>query len=222
MRESALGRWFARLSDRERTLVVGGGLLVGGALILLTAIMVTRRVSELETQVATNADALNEVLDLAPDYLDNRREERAIDQQLKSAASSSLQSTLLGIAKEIQFERKYTEGGTSTSRMSDFIKFSNASEVLADLTKTSKRGNRNKRKKKKKKGEKAEKQVFLASIEVVFDRIPDTALYQFMAKVEQHPDALFATSLDISRESPNHEHFRTKMRVGQFKYGSEG
>ena len=220
MTESAIGRWFARLSDRERKLVVIGGLCVSVALLSLTALLVSRRVATLETQVATNAESLKEILDLAPAYLDNRREERAIDEQLKRAGGSSLQSTLLGIAKEVQFERKYTEGGTSVSKLGDFIKFANATEVLADLTKTKKRKKR--RGKKKKKGRKNEKQVFLASIEVVFDRVPDTALYQFMAKVEQHPEALFATSLDISRESPNHDHFRAKMRIGQFKYGNEG
>lgn len=221
MKDSAIGRWFARLSDRERKLVVGGGLMIFSAVIILTGLLVSRRVSALEEQVAGNSDALKEVLDLAPGYLDNRREEKAIDDQLKRAGSSSLQSTLLGIAKGVQFERKYTEGGTSTARLSDFVKFSNATEVLADLTKTRKGGKRRK-KKKKKKGAAAQKQVFLASIEVVFDRIPDTALFQFMAKIEQHEEALFATSLDISRESPNHQHFRAKLRVGQFKYGSEG
>lgn len=219
MRDSALGRWFSRLSDRERKLVVAGGLLVSIALLALTGVLVSRRVSTLEDQVAINADALNEVLQLAPKYLDNRREEKEIDEQLKRASASSLQSTLLGIAKDVQFERTYAEGGTSVARMSDFIKFSNSTEVLADLTKT---GKRNKRRKPKKKGAKAGKQVFLATIEVVFDRIPDTALFQFIAKVEQHKEALFATSLDISRESPNHDHFRAKMRVGQFKYGNEG
>ncbi|GEM_PF-2847034 len=219
MKDTALGRWFLRMSDRERKLVVGGGVLIFGALILLAGLLVNRKVNALEDQVAANSDSLNDVLDLAPRYLDNRREEKAIDEQLKRATNSSLQSTLLGIAKDIQFERQFTEGGTSTARLSDFVKFSNATEVLADLTKKRKRGNKRKR---KKKGAKAEKQVFLATIEVVFDRIPDTALYQFMAKVEQHPEALFATSLDISRESPNHQHFRSKMRVGQFKYGSEG
>ena len=218
MNESAIGRWFARLSDRERKLVVGGGLMISMAMLILTGLLVSRRVSDLEEQVAGNAESLKEVLDLAPAYLDNRREERAIDEQLKRAGASSLQSTLLGIAKEVQFERKYTEGGTSTARLSDFVKFSNATEVLADLTKKTGR----KKRRKKKKEAKGEKQVFLSSIEVVFDRIPDTALYQFMAKVESHPEALFATSLDISRESPNHQHFRAKMRVGQFKYGNEG
>lgn len=218
MKESAIGRWFARLSDRERTIVVGGGLMVTAAFLILTGLLVSRRVSALEDQVAANADSLNDVLDLAPGYLDSRREERAIDEQLKRAGTSSLQSTLLGIAKDVQFERKYAEGGTSTARLSDFIKFSNSTEVLADLTKAGKRGKRRKKKKKKKVGQ----QVFLASIEVVFDRIPDTALFQFMAKVEQHPEALFATSLDVSRESPNHQHFRCKLRVGQFKYGTEG
>ncbi len=219
MKESAISRWFTRMSDRERKLVVGGGLVIIIIVLALTGVLVNRKVDALEEQVADNDKALAEVLELAPAYLANRREEKAIDEQLTRAASGSLQSTLLGIAKDVKFERKYTEGGTSTARLSDFIKFANATEVLADLTKKQ-RGK--KRRKKKKKAKKGDKQVFLASIECVFDRVPDTALFTFMAKVEQHKDALFATSLDVSRESPNHEHFRAKLRVGQFKYGGEG
>ena len=216
MKETAIGRWFARLSDRERKLVIGGGLMMLIASIALTAILVSRKVGDLEQQVAGNDEALTEIFGLAPKYLANRREERAIDEQLKAAASGSLQSTLLGIAKDVKFERKYTEGGTSTSRLSDFIKFANSTEVLADLTKKQ----RGKKRKKKKKD--ASAQVFLSSIECVFDRVPDTALFAFMAKIEQHEGALFATSLDMSRESPTHDHFRAKLRVGQFKYGNEG
>ncbi len=54
---------------------------------------------------------------------------------------------------------------------------------------------------------------------MIFDRVKDDALFQFMAKVDSHHEALFGLSLDISRESPNHDHFRAKLKVGQFRYG---
>ena len=222
MASSRLSAAFNRMSDRERRLVLGGGLLIAVIVVILASVLVSRKVAALEEMVADNDQAIGEILDLAPDYLRQRREEKAIDEQLARAANASLQSTLLGIAKEIQFERKYSEeGGTQTVRLSDYIKFANATEILAELTQKSRKGKKKKKRRGKKKGKNAkpEREVFLATIEVVFDRVPDTALFQFLAKVDGHPEALFGLSLDVSRESPNHDHFRSKLKVGQFRYG---
>jgi hypothetical protein len=220
MASNRLRSAFARMSDRERMMVVGGAALVSMVLIMLIATMATRRVDTLREHVELNNEALADVIDLAPDYLRNRREEKAIDEQLTRAANTSLQSTLLGISKEVRFELKYLDaGGTQTVRMSDYIKFANSTEILAELTKKTSKSKKRRRKKKKKDKDKDERQVFMASIEVIFDRVPDSALFQFLAKVDSHPDALFGTSLDIRRDSPNHEHFKAKLKVGQFRYG---
>ncbi|MCB9738838.1 MAG: type II secretion system protein M [Deltaproteobacteria bacterium] len=217
MREGRIQSWFARLSDRERTIVIGGGLLVGAVVLVLVGLLVSRKVATMEEAVADNADALTEIRELAPEYLRARREEKAIDESLTRAQGTSLQSLLLDVAKDIQFERKFSDEGGGVARLADFIKFSNANEVLADLTtRKDRRRSTSSKKKKKKVG----KQVFVASIEVVFDRIPDTALFQFLERVDTHEGGLFATSLDISRDSPNREHFRAKMTIAQFRYGA--
>lgn len=217
MREGRIQSWFARLSDRERTIVIGGGLLVGAVVLVLVGLLVSRKVATMEEAVADNADALTEIRELAPEYLRARREEKAIDESLTRAQGTSLQSLLLDVAKDIQFERKFSDEGGGVARLADFIKFSNANEVLADLTtRKDRRRSASSKKKKKKVG----KQVFVASIEVVFDRIPDTALFQFLERVDTHEGGLFATSLDISRDSPNREHFRAKMTIAQFRYGA--
>lgn len=216
MREGRIQSWFARLSDRERTIVIGGGLLVGAVVLVLVGLLVSRKVATMEEAVADNADALTEIRELAPEYLRARREEKAIDESLTRAQGTSLQSLLLDVAKDIQFERKFSDEGGGVARLADFIKFSNANEVLADLTTRKDRRRSTSSKKKKKVG----KQVFVASIEVVFDRIPDTALFQFLERVDTHEGGLFATSLDISRDSPNREHFRAKMTIAQFRYGA--
>lgn len=217
MREGRIQSWFARLSDRERTIVIGGGLLVGGVVLVLVGLLVSRKVATMEEAVADNADALTEIRELAPEYLRARREEKAIDESLTRAQGTSLQSLLLDVAKDIQFERKFSDEAGGVARLADFIKFSNANEVLADLTtRKDRRRSTSSKKRKKKVG----KQVFVASIEVVFDRIPDTALFQFLERVDTHEGGLFATSLDISRDSPNREHFRAKMTIAQFRYGA--
>ncbi|MCO4760178.1 MAG: hypothetical protein KC502_01660 [Myxococcales bacterium] len=220
MKEGRISSAFAQMSDRERKLVVGGGTLVVVGMVVIAGLLVSRKVAAMEEQVAQNGEALRSILDAAPSYLKNRREDKAIGEQLTRAEGSSLQSTLLAIAKDVKFERKYGNDGTSEARLSDYIKFSNASEILADLTQKKKRRGRSKRKRKrKKKGKSSDKQVFLATIEVVFDRIPDGALFQFLEKVETNKEAMFGVSLNISRESPNHDHFRAKLKVGQFRYG---
>ncbi|HAN32534.1 MAG TPA: hypothetical protein DCQ06_13140 [Myxococcales bacterium] len=212
---------FEQMSDRERKLVYGGGSLVIVSLVIVIGIFVSRKVTAMEEQVATNSEALTTILDAAPSYLKNRREDKAIDEVLKQASGSSLQSTLLGIAKEIKFEKKYGADATSEVRLSDFVKFSNATEILADLTQNKKKKARRKRRRKKKRGEKSKRQLFLATIVVALDRVPDTALFQFLERVETHKQPMFGVSLDISRESPNREHFRAKLKVGQFRYGDD-
>lgn len=223
MASSRLSAAFNRMSDRERRLVVGGGLVIAVITLVLAGVLVSRKVAALEEVVADNDLAIGEVLDMAPGYLSQRREEKAIDEQLTRATNASLQSTLLGIAKDIQFERAYSdEGGTQTVRLSDYIKFSNATEILAELTvksRTKKKKKKKRSRNKKGKDAKPEREVFLATIEVIFDRVRDTALFQFLAQVDAHPEALFGLSLDVSRESPNHDHFRAKLKVGQFRYG---
>lgn len=224
MREGKFQAWLARMSDRERAIVIGGGLVVLAALLGGVALLIQQRVAAMEEAVAENAAALGEIRQLAPAYVRNRKDDKAIEEALERARTESLQSLLLAVAKDIQFERKFGEGeeggGGGSARLADYVKFSNANEILAELTtRKGKSGRASAASKKKKPGGKADKQVFLASIEVVFDRVPDTALFQFLEKIDTHPDGLFATSLDISRESPNHEHFRAKMTIAQFRYG---
>ena len=149
MKSNRLTNAFEQMSDRERKLVFGGGTLVVLALVVAIGIFVSRKVTAMEEQVATNAEALNGVLDAAPSYLKNRREDKAIDEQLTQATGANLQSTLLTIAKEIKFEKKYGADATSEVRLSDFVKFSNATEILADLTQKKKKKGRRKRRKKK-------------------------------------------------------------------------
>lgn len=223
MREGKIEAWLARMSSRERSIVLGGGLFVLVAALVGVAFLVHDRVTMMEEAVDENATALSEIRGLAPGYVRNRRDDKAIEETLKRAQAESLQSLLLAAAKDIQFERKFGEddpsgGGGGTARLADFVKFSNANEILAELTTRKGKTSRNSMSTKKKTASKTEKQVFLASIEVVFDRIPDSALFQFLEKIDTHPDGLFATSLDISRESPNHEHFRAKMTIAQFRY----
>ncbi len=204
-----------RMSERERKLLIGGGLLVIVALVALAGLLVSRKVSALEEEVTHHDEALEQIIDKAQDYLASRAEEVAVDELLTRAAEGSLQSTLLEIAKEIQFERKYAEGATSIAKLSEYVKFANASEIFAELTSKTKTARRRPKKTNKAK----EKQVFLATIDVVFDQVPDSALFQLMEKIETHPDRLFGISMDMSRQSPNHDQFRAKMKVGQFRYG---
>lgn len=222
MREGRVQAWLGRMSDRERSLVVGGGLVLAVLVLVGVALLVHSRVTALEEVVGESAAALAEVQEQAPAYLRNRKDDKEIDELLTRASGTSLQSVLLAVAREVQFERKEgSEGETGTSaKLADFIKFSNANDILAELTSRKGRTPRAAASSKKKKGAAAGKEVFLTSIEVAFEKVPDAALFQFLERVDTHPDGLFATSLDISRESPNHDHFRAKITIGQFRYGS--
>jgi type II secretory pathway component PulM len=216
MKPTGFQAFFERMSDRERKLVAGGAVAVVVALLIVVAVLVSRRVSDMEVLVEEQAQDLDTIVEAAPAFLKQRGENEAVEKQLREAAASSLQSTLLGIAKEIQFERRLGDEATpQPARLSEYIKFANGTEILAELTQKTKGTRKKKQPKDLKEGE----QVFLASIDVVFDEVPDTALFQFMGAVESHPGHLFSISLDINRQGNDHEQFRAKMRVGQFRYG---
>ena len=61
MKTGRIGAWLAGLSDRERKLVLGGGALLAVAALLFGGVMLSRRVSALEEEVAGNDTALREV-----------------------------------------------------------------------------------------------------------------------------------------------------------------
>ena len=134
MKFGRIGAMFERMSDRERQIVFGGIAMVTLAGLVLGSVLVSRRVSALEEEVTTNEASLHEITELAPLYLARVAEEKAVEQQLDRASKESLQATVLGIAKTVSFERKDPDGNPTTEKLSDTIKFSNATEILAELT----------------------------------------------------------------------------------------
>jgi len=215
MKLGRLSATLERMSDRERKIVFGGVAMVTLACLGLGSVLVSRRVSALEDEVTANESSLREITELAPTYLQRVAEERAIEEQLERASKESLQATVLGIAKTVQFERKDEDGNPTTERLSDTIKFSNATEILAELTHKQKKGAKHTTKK-----QKSGRQVFLASIDAVFQGVPDEALMRFLAKLETHPDPMFGLTLDISRTGTSRDQFQATIKIGQFRFGN--
>ncbi len=214
MKMGRIGSWFERLSDRERKLVLGGGGIAVVAALILGGVLVSRRVGALEGEAADNELAVREVLAQGPKYLRARADEKAVQEQLDRAAKESLQATILAIAKQVEYEKTDEDGGSQKVRLSDSIKFSNATEILAELTQKKKSSQP------KKKHKKGQKEVFLATIDCVFQGVPDEPLMRFMSKIETHPDPLFGLSVDMSRNSPTRDAFQATLKVGQFRYGT--
>jgi hypothetical protein len=215
MKVGRLNAMFERMSDRERKLVFGGTALVLAVLLVLGGVLVSRKVGALEDEVAGNETAMREVVQLGPTYLRMRAEEKSLTDQLERASKEPLQAVVLNIAKQIQFERVDAEGNTTSERLSDTIKFSNSSEILAELTQKAKKGQ--KRKTNKKAGG---REVFLASIDAVFMGVPDEAVMRFLAKLETNPDPLFGLALDLSRNATSRDQFQATIKIGQFRFGN--
>ncbi|MSQ82066.1 MAG: hypothetical protein EXR77_04000 [Myxococcales bacterium] len=216
---SKLGRlsgYVERLSDRERKIVFGGTLLLVVAGIAAASVLVTRKVSGLEDEVGSNETALADITTAGPRYLRLREEEKAVQEQLDRAAKEPLQATVLAIAKEIKYEKKVpeAEGATASEKLADVIKFSNASEILAELT-TKQKKSAPKKKAKKKGG----KEVFLSTIDAVFQNVPDEALLLFLARLETHAEPMFGLSVDIQRTGPTRDQMQATVKIGQFRYG---
>jgi hypothetical protein len=206
--------WFERMSDRERNLVIGGTALVLLCAIVLVGVLVSRRVSALEEQVADQETALRDIAALGPTYLQRQADEKAVAEQLERAAKESLQATLLNIAKGIPYEQRDPDGGaSSTQRLSDQIKFANAQDILAELTQKTKKSH-------KKKAQKGKREVFLSSIDCVFQNVPDEPLLRFMSAVEAHADPMFGISLDLDRSGPTRDQIQATLKVGRFRYGT--
>ncbi len=211
-----LGAYLERLSDRERKIVFGGGAVLLLAALLSVSVLVSRKVSGLQEEVANNEAALSDIAAAGPRYLRLREEEKAVQDQLERASKEPLQATVLGIAKEIKYDKKVpeSEGATSSEKLADVIKFSNASEVLAELTTKQKKGAPKKKQKKK-----GGKEVFLSTIDAVFQNVPDEALLLFMSKLETHPEPMFGLSVDVQRTGPTRDQMQATIKIGQFRYG---
>lgn len=211
-----LGAYIERLSDRERKIVFGGGAVLILAAVLSVSVLVSRKVSGLQDEVAGNEAALVDIAAAGPRYLRLREEEKAVQEQLERASKEPLQATVLGIAKEIRYDKKVpeSEGATSSEKLADVIKFSNASEVLAELTTKQKKGAPKKKTKKK-----GGKEVFLSTIDAVFQNVPDEALLLFMSKLETNPEPMFGLSVDIQRTGPTRDQMQATIKIGQFRYG---
>lgn len=211
-----LGSMLERMSDRERNLVLGGVAVSAIVAVVLAGVLMTRKVSALEEEVAAGETVLHEIESQGPLYLANRAEEKATDDQLERASKEQLQATVLNIAKTIEFERKDEDGSASgKEKLSELIKFANATDVLAELTQR-KKGAAAKKQKKAKKGQ---KEVFLSTIDAVFTNVPEEALMRFLAKLESHADPVFGISLDFTRTGTTREQFAATIKIGQFRYG---
>jgi hypothetical protein len=210
-----IGAAFERMSDRERKLVMAGVALMTMIGLVLVAVLVSRRVSALEEEVQGNEVALKDISGAAPRYLALREEEKSVAEQLDRAAKEPLQATVLAIAKEIKYQAKDADGAETETRLADVIKFSNASDILAELTtKAAKKVQKTKTKKKK-----GAKEVFLSTIDAVFQNVPDDAVLRFLSKLETHPEPMFGLTVEITRTGPTRDQMQATIKIGQFRYG---
>ncbi len=213
---SKLGRltaMFDRMSDRERKLVIGAVAALTVTAIVAGGVLITSRVSALQEEVESNEAALKDIEAAAPRYLALREEEKTVDSQLERASKEPLQATVLALAKEIKYTTKDGEGNTSDQKLSDVIKFSNASDILAELT--TKAAKKPAKKKKAKKG----KEVFLSTIDAMFPNVPDDALLRLLSKLETHPEPMFGLTVDITRNGTSRDQMQATIKIGQFRYG---
>lgn len=204
---------FERLSDRERKIVLAGSALVVLAALVLAALLVSRRVSAMEEEVIASEQALADIVAVGPAYLRMREDEKAIADQLERASKEPLQAAVLGIAKTIAYDRQDADGAVVNEKLADVIKFANASDILAELTTKTKKTTKKKTKKK------GGKEVFLSTIDAVFENVPDEAIFRFMAKLETHPEPMFGLNVDINRSGNGNEQMRATIKIGQFRYG---
>ncbi len=204
---------FERLSDRERKIVLAGSAFLALAGLVLTALLVSRKVNALEEEVVSNEAVLSDIAAAGPAYLRMRADEKAVADQLERASKEPLQAAVLTIAKTVTYDRKDADGAVTSEKLSDVIKFANASEILAELTTKTKKTTKKKNKKK------SSKEVFLATIDAVFENVPDEAIFRFMAKLETHPEPIFGLNVDINRSGNGNEQMRATLKVGQFRYG---
>ncbi len=200
---------FERLSDRERKIVLAGSAFLALAGLVLTALLVSRKVNALEEEVVSNEAVLSDIAAAGPAYLRMRADEKAVADQLERASKEPLQAAVLTIAKTVTYDRKDADGAVTSEKLSDVIKFANASEILAELTTKTKKKNK----------KKSSKEVFLATIDAVFENVPDEAIFRFMAKLETHPEPIFGLNVDINRSGNGNEQMRATLKVGQFRYG---
>ncbi len=188
--EGRFGLW-ERLSARERLLVGGLAVLVVAMAIGGVAWWVHAATSDLEEQMAVEAEALANIEKAAGHYIEAKKRCEALESLLKGNSIVSLRIPVNNIARQVTLD--------DGRKLSDEIR-SLEKEVETDLGPLCVK--KSKKRKKSHKNKKADKKPHVVRVDQQFEfrNVPMTALFKFLQGIEQSEHLLLVTSLDVRRK----------------------
>jgi len=208
---NALRTLFAKMSPRERWLVLGltGGVVA--SLVLVYFIVMWSAIGELEELIddaRTGFAALEQAL---PPYLAQKQRNETLLEQIKVNPVKSLRLPINAISKAIVAREGGDEG--VSRRLSDIVRFSGKTRETP-LFKAE-------RKKKGKKGKSQagdEQNLYWIEEEMDFPGVSADAMFEFLGKIHESEDLLFVNALTVTRKSNDPNEVRMSVTVGTIQY----
>jgi hypothetical protein len=209
----------AKMSSRERWLVLG---LAGGLLASLAAvyfIVMLTSISELEDLLADGRDGFARIERELPSFLALKNKNEVLLDRIRKNPVKSLRLPINAIAKEIvALVPGQGEGDAIGRRMADIIRFSGKTRETP-LVKGEKKG-------KKKKGKAAAAagpnkdlaNLYWVEEEMDFPGVSADAVFDFLGKIAESEDLLYVNALNVMRKSNDPNEVRMSLTVGTIQY----
>ena len=230
------GTAFARLSKRERMLVLGmfGSLFVAGVVIL--HLVMQSKITKLEEDVSAEQAALREIYRASDDYLAGKSRFDATRKRAAAASDVNLPTAIAGLSDEVTFEAVDPRNNPlGLKKLKEYLEFKPLREKAVGPHKK-KAAPRKDTGDKKDASEKTAKEKKDAadkkeSTEGYYQRdqeislkegVPFKSVYEFLEKLERSQDLLFVTELKLDRSRNDPERAALgKIVVSTYYYQSD-
>ncbi len=230
------GTAFARLSKRERMLVLGmfGSLFVAGVVIL--HLVMQSKITKLEEDVSAEQEALRVIYRASDDYLAAKSRFEATRKRAAAAGEVNLPTAIAGLSDEVTFEGVDPRNNPlGLKKLKEYLEFKPLREKVAGphKKKTAPRKDTGDKKDAADKGAKDKKDAadkkeasegyYQRDQEIsVKEGVPFKAVYEFLEKLERSHDLLFVTELKLDRSRNDPERAALgKIVVSTYYYQSD-
>jgi hypothetical protein len=208
---SRVGVAFARLSKREKIMVVVLGVAVVGGLLFFLNGMFQSKITKLETDIANERDSLRQIYAGTEIYKVAAARFEASRTQAIENEKLTLTTAVANLAGDISFDATDTRNNPMGKKnLKEFLEFAALKEKPV--------GNRSKSTK-----DKSEEGYVQRDQEFTLKgTVPFAAIYQLFEKIEESSDLLFVTEMRMERNSADSDRAdNVKFTVSTFYFQQE-
>jgi hypothetical protein len=183
---------FDRLSSREKLMVGGLGVFFFVGIVVVVVLLVSSFLSGIEEEIALAEEKAQKIELAASNYLEIKAKQDATVAMMEENPIVSLRIPINNIAKQVSLP--------DGKLLSDVIRFEGKTVETPIAAFGEKKAKTKKRSKKERDEEASGPQNLKVEQDFEFRDVPIDSLYDFLEKIEQSPELLFVTKLEIRRK----------------------